>query len=136
MSNPKLQITIWSVVIGCMIIGGFLGVYIIGKETGEYNYEIAIAIIVGTILGPFIYLLFSRWNKKRNGNIPDVDERSVLLMKSYLMVVLYAVLFGSGAILLILYSMGVHFIETGWLIVYMMGLYMLIGLGAIITKQL
>jgi hypothetical protein len=35
MNNRKLQITIWSVVIGCMIIGGFLGVYIIGKETGE-----------------------------------------------------------------------------------------------------
>ena len=136
MNNRKLQITIWSVVIGCMIIGGFLGVYIIGKKTGEYNYEIVIAIIVGTVLGFIIYLLFSKWNKKRNGNVPDVDERSVLLMKSYLMGVLYVVLFVSGAVLLILYSMGVHFIETGLLIVCLMGLYMLIGLGAIITKQL
>ncbi|MFZ0446800.1 MAG: hypothetical protein WAM95_19630 [Bacillus sp. (in: firmicutes)] len=57
-------------------------------------------------------------------------------MKSYLMGVLYVVLFVSGAVLLIVYSMGVHFIETGLLIVCLMGLYMLIGLGAIITKQL
>ena len=64
MNNRKLQITIWSVVIGCMIIGGFLGMYIIGKETGEYNYEIVTAIIVGTVLGFIIYLLFSKWNKK------------------------------------------------------------------------
>ena len=64
MNNRKLQITIWFVVIGCMIIGGFLGVYLIGKETGEYNYEIAIAIIGGTVLGFIIYLLISMWNKK------------------------------------------------------------------------
>ena len=57
-------------------------------------------------------------------------------MKRYLMGVLYVVLLGSGAALLILYSMGVHFIETGMLIVCMMGLYLLIGLGAVITKQL
>lgn len=136
MNNRKLQITFWSVVIGCMIIGGFLGVYLIGKETGEYNYEIAIAIIGGTVLGFIFYLLISMWNKKRNGNVPDVDERSILLMKRYLMCVLYVVLFGSGAVLLILYSMGVHFIETGMLIICMMVLYMLIGLGAVITKQL
>jgi len=136
MNKHKLQMTIWFVVIGCMIIGGFLGVYLIGKETGEYNYEIAIAILVGTVLGFIIYLLISMWNKKRNGNIPDVDERSILLMKRYLVSVLYVVLFGSGAVLLFLYSMGVRFIETGMLIVCMMGLYMLIGLGAVITKRI
>ncbi len=136
MNNRKLQITIFSVVVGCMIIGGFLGAYIIGKETGEYNYEMGTSIIVGTAFGLFIYLMLSKWNKKRNGNVPDVDERSVLLLKRYFMGVLYVVLFGSGAFLIILYSAGVHLIETGLLIVYMMGLYLLIGLGAIITKRL
>ncbi|EKN70344.1 hypothetical protein BABA_05531 [Neobacillus bataviensis LMG 21833] len=136
MNNRKLQITIWSVVIGCMSIGGFLGMYLVGKETGEYNYEMAIAIIGGTVLGFIFFLLISMWNKKRNGNVPDVDERSILLMNRYLMGVLYVVLMGSGAVLLILYSMGVHFIETGMLIICMIGLYMLIGLGAVITKQL
>jgi len=136
MSKRNSQRTIWFVVIGFMIIGGFLGIYLVGKETGEYNYDIAIAIAGGTVLGFIIYLLLSLWNKKRNGNIPDVDERSILLMKHYLVSVLYVVLFGSGVVLLILYTMGVRFIETGMLIVYMMGLYMLIGLGAVITKRL
>ena len=113
MNNQKLQTAIWAVVIGCMMIGGFLGVYIIGKETGEYNYEIATAIIGGTLFGFVIYLLFSKWTKKRNGNVPDVDERSITLMQRYLMVVLYVVLIVSGAALVILYAMGVHFIETG-----------------------
>lgn len=136
MSKRNSQRTIWFVVIGFMIIGGFLGIYLMGKETGEYNSDIAIAIAGGTVLGFIIYLLLSLWNKKRNGNIPDVDERSILLMKHYLVSVLYVVLFGSGAVLLILYTIGVRFIETGMLIVYMMGLYMLIGLGAVITKRL
>ena len=57
-------------------------------------------------------------------------------MQRYLMIVLYVVLIGSGAVLLILYAMGVHFIETGMLIVCMMGLYMLIGFGALVTKRL
>ena len=78
MNNKKLQTIIWAVVIGCMIIGGFLGIYIIGKETGEYNYEIAIAIIGGTLLGFVIFMLFSKWTRKRNGNVPDVDERSLM----------------------------------------------------------
>ena len=58
MNNKKLQAVIWAVVIGCMMIGGFLGVYIIGKETGEYNYEIAISIIGEHSLGFVIFLLF------------------------------------------------------------------------------
>lgn len=136
MKNQKLQIIIWTVVIGCMIIGGFLGIYIIDKGTGEYIYDMAIPIIVGPVLGCVIYLLLSKWNKKRNRNVPDVDESSLILMQRYLMIVLYVVLIGSGAALLILYAMGVHFIETGMLIVCMMGLYMLIGFGALVTKRL
>jgi hypothetical protein len=136
MKNKRLQITIWFVIIGSMILGGFLGMYIIGKETGEYNYEIISSILIGTVLSFIIYLLSSKWNKKRNGNVPEVDERSVLMMQRYLMVVLYVVLFGSGAILLILYSIGIYSIETGMLIVYMMGLFILIGIGTLIVKRL
>jgi hypothetical protein len=68
---------------------------------------------VGTVLGFIIYLLFSKWNKKRNRNVPDVDERSVLLMKSYLMGVLYVVLFGSGAVLYMIFFLGALMLVTG-----------------------
>lgn len=136
MKNKRLQITIWFVIIGSMLLGGFLGMYIIGKETGEYNYEIISSILIGTVLSFIIYLLTSKWNKKRNGNVPEVDERSVLMMQRYFMVVLYVVLFGSGALLLILYSIGIYSIETGILIVYMTGLFILIGIGFLIVKRL
>lgn len=139
MKSRKLQIVTWAsraFIFGCMIIGGFLVAYILGEATGEYNYHIAIATTVGTVLGGAIYLILSKWNKKRNGAVPDVDERTIKLMQRYLMFVLYVVLFGSAAILLTLYSMGIHSIATGMLIVYMGGLFMLIMVGAIITKCL
>lgn len=118
------------------MIGGFLGIYIIGKESGEYNYDLVIPIIVGPVLGLLIYLIIFKLRKKRMGNVPGFDERSALLMKRYFMFVLYFVLVGSGAALLVLYAMGVYVIETGLLIVCLMFLYMLIGIGAFITKQL
>jgi uncharacterized membrane protein YfcA len=132
MKTKKLQIFVWVFIMLCMMIGGFLGIYIIGEDPIEY----VMPIIGGLALGSVITLILYKWNKKRNGNVPDVDERTLLLLKRYLMIVLYVVLLGSGAILLVLYSMGVHSIETGMLIVYMMVLYILIGVGAIITKCL
>ncbi|MBO0960887.1 hypothetical protein J1P26_14380 [Neobacillus sp. MM2021_6] len=136
MNNKIKFILIWAFIIGCAWIGGFLGIYISGKETGEFSYDSAIPMAVGTILGIIIYLFFSKWNKKRNGNVPEFDERSLILMKRYFLIVLYVVLFGSGAALLILYSMGVYLIETGMLIVCLMFLYIIIGVGAFITKRL
>ena len=136
MKSKISPIMIWGFIIGSMTIGGFLGIYILGKGTGEYDYEFAFAIIGGSVIAFVIYLLMSKWNKKRKGNIPDIDERSVMLMQKYLMSVLYVVFFGSAAALLTLYFIGVHYIETGLLIVYMMGLLMLIGIGALVTKRL
>ena len=138
MKKQKLQTVVWAFIIGCILIGGYLGVYIFGKEAGEYNYYSAIALTVGAVLGVVIYSLIFNWNKNKsgNGNVPDVDERTVILMKRYFMIVLYVVLFGSAAALLVLYAMGVHSIETGMLMVYLMVLFMLIGLGTIVTKHL
>jgi heme A synthase len=136
MKKSKLLIFSWAFLFVCTLIGGFLGIYLIGKNTGEYHIEWAISIIGGSVGGFFIYLLFYMWSKKRNGNVPDFDERSVILMKRYFMIVLYFILIGSGAVLLVLYSMGVQSIETGILIVCLIVLYMLIGIGALITKRL
>ena len=102
--TKKQSSLIWAVVIGSMAIGGILSMYIL---EGERNYEIAIAVIIGSIAAFFIQLFYSKWRQKKNGNVPEFDERSLLLMRRYFMVVLYLVLFGSGALLIVLYAMGV-----------------------------
>lgn len=122
--------------VGMIIIGGLLGVYLIGKEEGEFSFELAGSVIIGSLGGVLITFLYAKWRKKRNGNVPEVDERSLFLMKRYLLIILYFVLVGSGAILIVLYAMGVQTVETGMLIVYMMILYILIGIGAVVVKRL
>lgn len=132
MKKQKLQIVALVFITACSMFGGFLGLYIYGVDPGDY----AMAIIGGPVIGIVMVLLISKWNKKRNGKVPDIDERTLILMQRYLMAVLYVVLFGSAAALLILYAMGIHSIETGMLVVYLMGLFILIGIGALITKHL
>ncbi|UII56286.1 hypothetical protein LS684_02005 [Cytobacillus spongiae] len=132
MNKNKLQIVMFIVLFGSIIFGGLLGVYLIYKNTGVFHSEWIPAIIGGVLLG-FIPMLL---RKKRGGTIPDVDERSMMLYKKYFMAVLYLVLFGSGAGLLILFLNGVKYIETGMLIIYLMVIYMLIGLGVLVVKRL
>ncbi|WP_416150039.1 hypothetical protein ACM26V_03300 [Salipaludibacillus sp. HK11] len=134
--KKRYEIMIYCFLYGMIIIGGLLGVYLIGKEEGEYSFELAGAVILGSVGGIIIQSLFAKWRKKRNGNVPDVDERILLLMKRYFLIVLYFVLIGSGALLVALYAMGVHTIETGMLIVYMMVLYILIGIGVLVVKRI
>ncbi|MGE8206807.1 hypothetical protein ACQKP0_20045 [Heyndrickxia sp. NPDC080065] len=136
MKSRHLSKFVWAFIIFCTWVGGFLGIYINGKVTGDYQYDLAIPIIVGTVLALIISLFFSHRRKKRNGKVPEIDERTVKIMQRYLMIVLYVVLFGSGTALIILYSMGVQFIETGMLIICLLALYMIIGLGAFVAKRL
>ena len=132
--KKRYEVIIYAVVIGCMFIGGLLGVYLVGKEDGTFSFDLLIPITVGIAGGFIIFILISKWRQKRNGKMPDVDERTLLLMKKYFSIALYVVLLGSGALLLILFAMGVETIETGMLIVYMMVVYFLIGIGVFVTK--
>ena len=116
-----------------MAIGGVLSMYLLD---GERNYEIAIAVIVGLIASFFIQLFYSRWRQKKNGNVPEFDERSIFLMRRYFMFILYFVLFGSGAILIVLYAMGVREVEIEMLVLYVMAIFMVIGFGALVAKRM
>ncbi|MEK4760821.1 hypothetical protein MHH85_11240 [Viridibacillus sp. FSL E2-0187] len=136
MSVKKIQIVIWIVIIGCMIIGGFLGIHLIGKKTGEYPYELVFPIVIGSGGGFLIFLAISKLNKKRNVNVPDFDERSIKLIQKYLMFALYMLLFGLGIALLIAYGMGIQYVETGFLIICLFAIYMILGLGTLVVKRL
>ncbi|MEK4229635.1 hypothetical protein [Solibacillus sp. FSL H8-0538] len=136
MSVKRLQTTLWLVIIGSMLIGGVLGIYLIGKETGEYNYELLLPMGIGSVGGLVIFLANRKFKQKRNGNVPDYDERSALLIQKYFMIALYVILFGSGAALLVAYAMGIQYIETGLLIMCLFGIFMVLGVGALVAKRL
>ena len=136
MSPKKLQIIGWFVIIGCILIGGVLGIYLIGKETGQFEYDLLLPICLGTFGGFLIFNVFSKLKQKRNGNVPDFDERSISLIQKYFLIALYIILLASGAALIIAYAMGIQYIETGILIICLMGLYIILGLGTLVVKRL
>lgn len=136
MEERKLKILLWIVITVCMTIGGIMGIYIIGNETGVYDFDLIGAIFFGVIGGFLVYLMISKLNGKRNGKVPDVDERTVRIMQKFLLFSLYGVLIGSGAMLIIAYAMGIKTIETGILILCLLGIYMIISLGALVVKRL
>ena len=136
MATKRLQMIIWTIIIGCFLLGGLLGIYLIGKETGVYNYDLILPICVGTFGGFAIFLALSKLKQKRNGNVPEFDERSMKVMQKYFLIAFYVILVGSGAALVIVYAMGIKTIETGLLIVCLLGLYMILGFGALIAKRL
>lgn len=136
MGDKKLQTVMWILIIVGTCIGGFLGMYLIGNETGEYRYELVLPIVVGSVVAFLIFLVISKINKKRNGNVPDFDERSVKLIQKYFVAALYFILFGCAIALLIAYAMGVQYIETGLLMICLMGIFIVVGLGTIVVKRL
>lgn len=83
MSVKRLQHLLWTVIVLCMIIGGFLGIYIIGKETGDYPVELMLPIIIGVIGGLMVFLMVSKWSQKRRGNVPEIDERTLKNLQKY-----------------------------------------------------
>ncbi|AST94233.1 hypothetical protein BC6307_05815 [Sutcliffiella cohnii] len=119
-----------------MLIGGGLAIYLIGKETGEYPLNLFLPMIIGVLGGCLVFFAGLKIKEKRNGNVPDVDERTLRNLQKYFMVVLYVVLFGSGAALIIAFASGVQYIETGLLIVCLMGVYLVVGVGALVAKKI
>lgn len=134
--KKSYEILLYGIISGCIIVGALLGVYIAGKEEGIFDWGLFLPMVVGALGGFIGFLLLAWWRQKRSGNVPDMDERTGEMMKKYFSTVLYFVLFGSGAILLVLFAIGVETIETGMLLVYMMILFLLIGIGAFITKKI
>lgn len=134
--KKRYQIMIYVFIIGCILVGGLLGIYLIGREEGYFDFELVQAVVVGVGGGMILAFLGSLWHKKRHGKIPKYDERSFELLKRYLLASYYFVMIGSAALLLVLFFMGVDTIETGALIAYMAVLIMVIGLGALVTKRI
>lgn len=101
-----------------MLIGGFLGSYVIGKKTGHFRFEVVLPIVLGAFLAFIIFIVLSRVKHKREGNVPEYDERNIVLIQKYLIVALYMILILSGIFLICLYAMGIKSVETNILILY------------------
>ncbi len=135
-TNKKWFWLAFVVILICMQIGGALGIYIIGREEGVFDYSLLLSMFQGTVGGLVLVLLIMFFRKKRKPKLPEFDERSMLLMKRYFLGALYVVFIGSAAIVVTLALLGVETVEVGMLAVYLSILFIVVGMGALVTARL
>ncbi|MGD6781900.1 MULTISPECIES: hypothetical protein [Bacillaceae] len=135
-NNKKWFWLAFVVILICMQIGGALGIYIIGREEGVFDYSLLLSMFQGTLGGLILVLLIMFFRKKRKPKLPEFDERSMLLMKRYFLGALYVVFIGSAAIVVTLALLGVETVEVGMLAVYLSILFIVVGMGALVTARL
>ncbi|UAL47651.1 hypothetical protein [Sutcliffiella horikoshii] len=135
-TNKKWFWLAFVVILICMQIGGALGIYIIGREEGVFDYSLLLSMFQGTLGGLVLVLLIMFFRKKRKPKLPEFDERSMLLMKRYFLGALYVVFIGSAAIVVTLALLGVETVEVGMLAVYLSILFIVVGMGALVTARL
>ncbi|WP_404460281.1 hypothetical protein [Sutcliffiella horikoshii] len=135
-TNKKWFWLAFVVILICMQIGGALGIYIIGREEGVFDYSLLLSMFQGTLGGLVLVLLIMFFRKKRKPKLPEFDERSMLLMKRYFLGALYVVFLGSAAIVVTLALLGVKTVEVGMLAVYLSILFIVVGMGALVTARL
>lgn len=135
-TNKKWFWLAFVVILICMQIGGALGIYIIGREEGIFDFSLLLSMFQGTLGGLVLVLLIMFFRKKRKPKLPEFDERSMLLMKRYFLGALYVVFIGSAAIVVTLALLGVETVEVGMLAVYLSILFIIVGMGALVTARL
>lgn len=137
-NEKKLQFYQWIFVYVPIAVGANLLVYFLGKmpdnfvSIGLKDYLfINLSIIIGISVGHF----FIKWRIRRNKGVPLADERTLVLMKNYLLIVVYLVFVMSSIILIALFLMGVETIEIGWIFVYLSGLIVLTLIGGFVVSR-
>lgn len=119
----------------CIAGGGILGFYLIELKEPGITEGLFLPIVFGTLLGTGTTFIAWLIQKKRHGNVPTVDERTLQNMKTFYVAALYFVLIGSSVFLILLFIMDVKTIEVGMLFVYLMVLFLLLAAGTFITKR-
>ncbi|WP_407271592.1 hypothetical protein [Radiobacillus sp. PE A8.2] len=117
-----------------LICGVILISYLFGEGESNAGFQFLLGIIFGTLAGFVVKFFQSLWKLKNSNKQLSMNEKSVVAMRRYLMIVLYLVLIVSTALLLFLYGLGIETIETRVIIIYVGLIYVLIIVGATLTK--
>lgn len=130
--NDRKKLKVFAGVVIGVLIGATV---LIVKGTGEFDIGMILAMTGAMIGSAFVSYLLSIRKKKQNGNIPEVDERTIKVLKNYFLWAFYFVMIGSGLISFILFLMDVKTVELGMLFTYQVLLFMIVAVGAVVAKR-
>lgn len=111
-----------------------IGFYIGGNIAGIYNLENIAATLVGSSIASIILVVITINHNKKN--IPEFDERSIALMKNVSHYIAHAFLLISCVIILVLSLIGVHTIDIQAIAAYLSIIYLSIGVGILVIKNI
>lgn len=104
------------------------------KEDLDLNYmEIFTSGLIGIVCGIIIAGLILFWYKKRKSRVPLLDERTWVVMRKYLLGVLYFIFVVSGVMVGVLYFSGIETISVGAIAIYICILFIITSIGAILV---
>ncbi|PAF21197.1 hypothetical protein CHH49_12290 [Terribacillus saccharophilus] len=130
--KKRYELLIYVFITFCCFIGIWLGTKLIGEQLPSGNY-LLLFILVGALCGVGLPMLIS-WSNRRSRQ-PDMDERTVRMLKNYLLSAFFLVSFLSGVLLLVLVGIGHETIELGWIAVYGGAIFILMTAGLFVVKR-
>ncbi|MFP7478527.1 hypothetical protein [Terribacillus saccharophilus] len=132
-TKKRYELLVYIFITFCCFAGLWLGLKLIGEDLPS-GKALLVFILVGTTCGVGLPMLIS-WLKDRKRQ-PEMDERTVRMLKDYLLATTAGVWLLSGILLLVLFGMGYETIELGLIGIYGVGIVFLMTAGLFIVKRL
>ncbi|MFP7494617.1 hypothetical protein SFC66_12575 [Terribacillus saccharophilus] len=117
----------------CCFFGIWLGIKLVGEQLPSGDFFL-LFVLVGAVCGVGLPMLIS-WSQRRSRKT-DMDERTVRMLKNYLLAAFLFVAFLSGLLLLVMAGIGYETIELGMIAAYGAVIIVLMTVGLFVVKRL
>lgn len=131
--KKRYELLVYIFITLCCFLGLWLGLKLIGEGLPS-GKSLLVLILVGIACGIGLPMLVS-WLRDRKRQ-PEMDERTVRMLKDYLLAATAGVWLLSGILLLVLFGIGYETIELGLIAIYGMGIVFLMTVGLFVVKRL
>ncbi|AIF65568.1 hypothetical protein SAMN04489762_2959 [Terribacillus saccharophilus] len=131
--KKRYELLVYIFITLCCFLGLWLGLKLIGEDLPS-GKSLLVLILVGIAGGIGLPMLVS-WLRDRKRQ-PEMDERTVRMLKDYLLAATAGVWLLSGILLLVLFGIGYETVELGLIAVYGIGIVFLMTVGLFVVKRL
>lgn len=131
--KKRYELLVYIFITLCCFLGLWLGLKLIGE--GLPSGKLLLVLILVGIAGGIGLPMLVSWLKDRKRQ-PEMDERTVRMLKDYLLAATAGVWLLSGILLLVLFGIGYETVELGLIAIYGMGIVFLMTVGLFVVKRL
>lgn len=131
--KKRYELLVYIFITLCCFLGLWLGLKLIDEDLPS-GKSLLVLILVGIAGGIGLPMLVS-WLRDRKRQ-PEMDERTVRMLKDYLLAATAGVWLLSGILLLVLFGIGYETVELGLIAVYGIGIVFLMTVGLFVVKRL